>query len=67
MGNMDKTDREAEHDAVVDVRAMRLQDLELEKAKWARIEAAAAGPEAPDVERRLLQHLGLDPEVPPAR
>lgn len=66
MGHMDTIDREAEYDSVADVRAMRPRDLELEKAKWARVEAAAAGPEDPNVERRLLPTLGLDPEDPGA-
>lgn len=59
---MDNADRYAEYDAVADVRAMRLRDIELTEAKWARVEAAAAGPEDLDAGRRLLLALGLDPD-----
>jgi len=50
-----------EYDPVADVRAMRRRDIELTDAKWARVEAAAAGPENPDAGRALLLALGLDP------
>lgn len=52
--------RDVEYDAVADVRALRLRDIALTQAKWARVEIARSGADGADVERRLLVALGLD-------
>lgn len=67
MASMDQTERDTVYEAVADVRAMRMRDQELERAKWVRVEAEATGPEDPDAGRRLLLHRGLPTEVPEGR